>query len=57
MPAGEAPAAAAGKVDEGSDERPPRSFGADAAPLGSLKLEGRGSEKPASSPVEGLTFE
>jgi len=24
MPAGEAPAAAAGKVDEGSDERPSR---------------------------------
>jgi len=24
MPAGEAPAAAAGKVDEGSDKRPPR---------------------------------
>jgi len=47
MPAGEAPAAAAGEVDEGSNERPSLgSFGADAAPPGSPKLkkrEGRGA--------------
>ena len=51
MPAGEAPAAAAGEVDEGSNERPSLgSFGADAAPPGSPKLKkGRGEvPRPAS---------